>query len=134
MSLPRRATLLGIGLFFLIQLTLGVRGLLLPREVTRGDFSWNMYSDLYRCAVHYTVHAPTGHVLPIDFEAHFADPIHSSKLLHRDRLPRYHRWLCEKHVPAGSELHGLVSCKTNDGPWNDLVPPGTDLCATSDER
>lgn len=129
MSPRRRATLLAIAVYFAIQLALGARGLLLPRDATRGDFGWNMYSDRYRCAVNYTLHDEAGRVRRLDFESHFADSLHSSKVLHRDRLPRYHRWLCERHVPRGSELHGLVSCRVNDGAWQDLVRPGVDLCA-----
>jgi len=115
--------------YLLAQILLPLHGLATDKIDSRGDFSWNMYSDDYTCTVAYTLHAPGGASRPLDYDRWFRDAPSSTRVLHRDRLPALHAWLCEHVVPDGGSLTGLVSCSLDDGPWIDLVDPARDLCA-----
>ena len=114
--------------YLAFQLLLPLPGLVRDKLATRGDFSWNMYADTYTCSVLYTVHESDGRIRTVDYDAQFRNEIFSTKILHRDTLPSFHRWLCRELAP-GQELWGLVSCRLNDGAWIDLVRPATDLCS-----
>ena len=113
--------------YLAVQVCLPLPGLLRDKFATRGNFSWNMYADTYTCSVLYTVHGPDGRILPVEYDAQFRREAASTRILHRDTLPAFHRWLCRDR-PSGAQLHGLVSCRLNDGPWTDLLRPGADLC------
>jgi len=117
-----------VAAYLAIQLALPLRGLVRDKLATRGNFSWNMYADAYTCSVAYTVHEANGQIRNVDYDAQFRGEVFSTKILHRDALPSFHRWLC-RELAAGDELRGLVSCKLNDGPWIDLVRPAADLCS-----
>ena len=117
-----------VAAYLAFQLLLPLPGLVRDKLATRGNFSWNMYADTYTCSVLYTVHEPDGRIRTVDYDAQFRNEIFSTKILHRDNLPSFHRWLCRELAP-GEELRGLVSCRLNDEPWIDLARPATDLCS-----
>ena len=124
----RRTLQLFVAVYLAFQLLLPLPGLVRDKLATRGNFSWNMYADTYTCSVLYTVHDPAGRIRTVDYDAQFRNEASSTKILHRDSLPTFNRWLCGELAP-GEELWGLVSCRLNDGPWVDLVSPTTDLCS-----
>jgi hypothetical protein len=114
--------------YLALQLGFPIRGLVVDKLANRGNFSWNMYAHDYECSVAYTAHATDGTVREIDFEGVFRNKPSSTKLLHRDSLPRLHAWLCAG-LANDERLAGLVSCRLNGGRWTDLVDPTADLCA-----
>ncbi len=124
----RLSVRLFVAVYLAFQLLLPLPGLVRHKLATRGNFSWNMYADTYTCSVLYTVHEPDGRIRTVDYDAQFRNEVFSTKILHRDTLPSFHRWLCRELAP-GEELWGLVSCRLNDGPWIDLVKPASDLCS-----
>ena len=127
----RLATHLLVAAYLALQLALPLPGLLRDKHETRGDFSWNMYAHDYACSIAYTVHGADGALRALDFEAQFRNSMSSSKVLHRDVLPRFHAWLCAERLGPSESLRGLVSCQLDGGPWTDLVDPTADLCAAA---
>jgi hypothetical protein len=120
--------------FLALQLGLPLRGLLTDKYQTRGDFSWNMYSQHYRCAVHYYQIPPGGTPRELDARSAFARPEKATHLLHRDVLPWFHAWLCREAARATGErveLRAHVECKLNDEPPAVLVDRSVDLCAAA---
>ncbi len=120
-----------VAVYLAFQLLLPLPGLVRDKLATRGNFSWNMYADTYTCSVLYTVHELDGRIRTVDYDAQFRNEVSSTRILHRDTLPSFHRWLCRELAP-GEELWGLVSCRLNDGPWIDLVRPAADLCSPAE--
>lgn len=120
--------------FVLVQLALPLRGLLASKYETRGNFSWNMYSQNYRCAVRYQQERADGSLAEIDIRAGFARRDKASHILHRDVLPSFHAWLCREAAREGwpgVRLRAHLACKLNDEPEAVLVAPGTDPCQAS---
>ena len=119
--------------FLAFQLLLPLRGFLRDRFESRGNFSWNMYSRTYKCRVKYEMLMPNGERWPFDHKRFFR---RSNKVMHnyhRDRLPRFHAWLCdrlEREGPPG-ELLGSVSCRVNKGEPVVLVSDDTSICSAT---
>jgi hypothetical protein len=129
----RRVALHGfLAAYLVLQLALGLRGLLLDRFDTRGDFSWNMYTDRYTCSMLYIAHDAEGRGRDVPIDRQFRNEVSSTKVMHRDALPAFHAWLCDEIGPEETRLTGLVSCSLNGGPWRDLVDPTADLCHAPD--
>ncbi len=118
--------------FLLVQLALPLRGLLLDKYQTRGDFSWNMYSQHYRCSVRYEQLLPDGTAHELDVRAAFPRRDKASHVVHRDTLPRFHTWLCReaelRTAGRGARLRARVACRLNERPEALLVDPGRELC------
>ena len=117
-------------LFFAIQLLLPLSGLLQSPVETRGIFSWNMYSQRYRCRARYEVLTGNGERTRLDVSSYFNRPERALLIRHRDVLPRFHAWLCldARIGLQGTALHGSVACSVNRGPLFQLVVEEEDLC------
>lgn len=129
----RRLRDVAIVLFLAVQVALALRGLLLDKLETRGNFSWNMYSGTYRCTVGYATVGADGRLEPFDHRAEFVRPERASMVFHRDTLPRFHRHVCER-IGAdrfGVELRGSVVCGRGDERVA-LVATPRDLCTADD--
>ena len=132
-TLRKRATDAFILAFLALQLALPVRGLVRGKLDSRGDFTWNMYSQRYTCDGRYYWLKPDGQALRLEPRYMVADGRFSS-VCHRDRLPRFHAWLCdevERREP-GSELRGTVRAAHNLGGERHLVTASTPICSAAD--
>ncbi|HVS66017.1 MAG TPA: hypothetical protein VMT85_21235, partial [Thermoanaerobaculia bacterium] len=87
----RNAFLIG---FLLLQLTLPLRGLVREKLETRGNFSWNMYSQVYSCETRYVLLTPTGRGEWIDPREYSRDPGRIATVFRNDWLPVFNEWLC----------------------------------------
>lgn len=126
--LPRTVRLhVFIVIYLGIQLLVPIRGLVLDKRATRGDFSWNMYADNYACSILYSRRDAEGRTLPVDHRRYFRNTTSMMKVFHRDVLPAFHAQLCDDL--DSSHVEALVSCSINGGPWIDLVRPGVHICA-----
>jgi hypothetical protein len=118
--------------FAVIQLVVPLRGFTSDKHESRGNFSWNMYSKSFSCRIRYVRYDVDGRAAPYDHKRHFATDKGPMKVYHRDELPRFHAWLCEElsRDPKFARLEGAVNCRLNRGERTDLVPKGTDICAS----
>ena len=126
---PRIPLQLFVVAFLAFQLFAPLGGLFRSKQATRGNFSWNMYADSYRCSILYTLREPDGRIRTIDHRSYFRNRASSMRVFHRDVLPAFHAWLCQEQT---GRLEALVSCSENGGPWLDLVDPAVDLCAPAE--
>ena len=135
MRLPGQPQLsLGRNLFILaylgVQLFLPLRAFFNDKLETRGDFSWNMYSQRYQCQAVYSLTTPDGKTHPMHHEKAFRRSDRSQAVLHRDRLPAFHAWLCDEARRNGAlgSIHATVRCSVNIERGMDLIEPDVDLC------
>ena len=135
MRLPGQPQLsLGKNLFILaylgVQLFLPLRAFFYDKLETRGDFSWNMYSQRYQCQAVYSLITPDGTTHPMRHEKAFRRSDRSYAVLHRDRLPAFHAWLCEEARRKGAlgSIRATVRCSVNIERGVDLIEPDVDLC------
>ncbi len=130
----RLVTNLFLGALLGLQLLLPVRGFVQDKHEIRGNFSWNMYSKLYRCRVGYLWITRDGTTHVVNPKDSFASDKGPGKLYHRRTLPYLHEWLCEETRRRKGEgvLRGTVACSLNNGSDLELVRLETDLC--TDER
>ena len=125
---------LGTNLFILaylaIQLFLPLRAFFDDKLETRGDFSWNMYSQRYQCLTVYSLTTPEGKTHPLNHKKAFRRSDRSQAVLHRDRLPAFHAWLCNEASRNGAlgSIRATVRCSVNIEPGIDLVEHDVDLC------
>jgi len=135
MRLPGQPQLsLGKNLFILaylgVQLFLPLRAFFYDKLETRGDFSWNMYSQRYQCLTVYSLTTPEGKTHPLNHKKAFRRSDRSQAVLHRDRLPAFHAWLCDEARRNGAlgSIRATVRCSVNIEPGVDLVEHNVDLC------
>jgi hypothetical protein len=114
-------------LFLTLQLILPLNGCFNPAQDTRGNFSWNMYSRVYRCRYKYEWVSRYGQRDPVDIKRYFNRPKLATKIMHRDTLPAFHAWLNTRlrvDDPQGS-LQARIRSSENGGPYQNLVVSGT---------
>jgi len=89
-----------------------------------------MYSQSYRCRVHYFLLKPDAQPEPVPYRVAFRDVKDSSKICHTDTLPRFHEWLCEELEvrDQGYSLRADINCSLSNGPYIPLVNPNVDVC------
>ena len=128
---PRKNALLVAFLAF--QLLLPLRGFLQDRFESRGDFSWNMYSRTYTCHVDYRVLTPSGERLRVHHKRFFQRSDKAMNNFNRERLPRFHAWLCDEFERQGSpgELRGSMRCWVEEDEPVVLVPDDTPICSAT---
>ena len=127
----RRATDLFIAAFLACQILLPLRGLVLDKLDSRGNFSWNMYSRRYSCEVEYTRVDRAGRRAAVSHRAYFRRSSRAHSVNNRERLPAFHRYLCDELGVDGEFTHllGSVECRINEGPPEVLVAAGVDVCS-----
>lgn len=116
--------------YLAVQLALPVRGLFLDKLETRGNFSWNMYSQRYECDARYFQLMSDGRSVRINADA-LVRGGRLGSVCHRDRLPRFHAWLCReaRRRDPGSTVRGGVRASHNLGAFRRMVDTATDICA-----
>ena len=133
---PRLETGRGVNAFILaflaIQLLLPLRGFVLDKHASRGDFSWNMYSHSYTCRESYVRVGASGDRATLATREILNRPKKRRALDHRDRLPRLHAWLCDNRRRSASEaIVGQLTCSIDGGPGVPLVDEAADVCAAA---
>ena len=113
-----------------IQLFLPLRAFFHDKLETRGDFSWNMCSQRYQCQAVYSLTTPDGKTHPMHHKKAFRRSDRSHGVLHRDRLPAFHAWLCDEAHRNGAlgSIYATVRCSVNIERGMDLIEPDVDLC------
>jgi len=126
MSHVRSLAVLG---WVLVQLLLPARGFVGSKFDSRGNFSWNMYADVYGCHVTYLLIDESGRATPLPLRQYFNRPDQLHMILHADVLPRFHEWLCAELEREGTVGHvrAEVRCRLNDTQERVLVDE-LDVC------
>jgi hypothetical protein len=96
-----------------------------------GNFTWNMFSVYWSCRGGYELTTPDGQTRELEYLRAFQQPRGAGQVTYRDRLPEFHRWLCERIESAGElgQLQGRIACSVNGGPPEELVARQVDLCS-----
>ncbi len=89
-----------------------------------------MYSQRYQCQAVYSLTTPEGKTYPLCHQKAFRRSDRSHAVLHRDRLPAFHAWLCDEAHRNGAlgSIHATVRCSVNIERGMDLVEPEVDIC------
>ena len=121
--------------YLAVQLTLPLRGFLREKLETRGNFSWNMYSQRYTCEARYVLMTPTGRGLWIDHREYSRVPDQISTVFRADWLPIFNDWLCEElhQQDQLGERRARVRCRHDFGPRVELVEPYREVCSISEQ-
>lgn len=129
-ALPLALRNLAVAAYLAVQLLLPLNGLLHDKTETRGDFSWNMYSQDYSCSRRYVLLTPDGRGELLDLDAYFATDIGSQRVCHADRLGRFHDWLCAELEQRGRAgvLKAGIEARLNYGDDVTLLERYADLC------
>jgi len=125
---PLRSAL--IVTYLAVQLIVPLRGFVQDKLASRGNFSWNMYSQRYDCEVEYMASLKTGEVLEVDYHRFFKHPDRAPTVLHGDVLPKFHQYMCNL-VGREAELvrlDGICLCSVNDGSYFHLIERDVDIC------
>jgi hypothetical protein len=109
--------------YLLVQVALPLRQLFRSPLDSAGDFSWNMYADYVHCGMAYVRIAGEEPEL-VDPRRFLNRPSRIARVLRRDRLPRFHAWLCGQ---IGDFVVDLT-CAEGDGPEWSLTDPTLDAC------
>ena len=120
-----------IVLFFGVQLSLAIPGLIYNKYETDGRFSWNMYAVYYPCRVKYELIEPDGQRTRINIEKFFNIPERLFVIFNRRDLPEFNNYVCAV-VPrqqAARAIHASVVCKLNNRPPVEFIRQGVDICA-----
>ena len=120
-----------IGLYLAVQLTLPLGGLMREPFESRGNFSWNMYSQHYRCEIDYATIDSEGGKRPIKYRRGFNRPGIATRVHNREMLPKLHAWLCDDaaRVCGFATVIASGACRWNGGPWVQLIEPHVDICS-----
>lgn len=119
-----------VGIYLLVQAILPLNGFLHDKLETRGDFSWNMYAQMYSCSRRYVLVTPDGRGQLLDLADFFATDIGSTRVCHEDRLQAFHDWLCEDLARQGRAgvLKAGIEGTLNGAEPVPLIERYTDLC------
>ena len=125
----RTSNLLIVG-FLVFQVFLPIRGLVRDKFDTWGEFSWNMYSQTYECRTRYRLVAPSGAEQDLDLRQYVARPDKIGRILNRQDLPVFHKFLCSEMARAGrpGRILARVSCTKNKTETESLVQESEDIC------
>lgn len=134
---PSRRTWLNLFIltYLALQLTLPLRGYLREKLETRGNFSWNMYSQQYSCDARYVLLTPDGRGLMVEPEDYARRPDRIGTVFRRDWLPVFNDWLCGqlREEAKYGNLEARVRCRHDFRPRVDLLEPYTLICTISEE-
>lgn len=121
--------------FFGLQLYLALPGILHNRYEESGRFSWNMYSVLYHCDVHYDLLRVDGSRVPINYMTLLNNTTRNYEFLNRSDLPKFNRFVCAVMRPRKEmkELRASVVCQLNDRPPVQFIKPAVDLCTAEND-
>ena len=116
--------------FLGVQLLVPLRGFIWDKYESEGSFSWNMYSQSYRCTVAYYTIEPDRQVRALPLDPYFARSRKISMTMHRAALVDLHAYLCAELQAEGrlGTLRGSVSCRLNDQPPRELIAVNGDVC------
>lgn len=130
----RRRRNLFILIFLAVQLTLPIRGFVRPKLETRGNFSWNMYSQQYSCQARYVLLTPDGRGLWVDHREYSRVPERISAVFRSDWLPDFNDWLCAelRREAKYGRLKARIRCQHNFGPQVELAEPYEEICEISE--
>ena len=120
--------------FLLVQLLLPLRGLLTPSSRTGEEFirefSWNMYAYSLQTVFRYRLVQEDGTTLRVGVEREFNVPREFFRVIRRDRLARFHAYLCDHLKQRGVEGRLLANVRTSPraSASRRLVQRGVDIC------
>lgn len=118
--------------FLGFQLALPVRGLVFDKRHSRGNFTWNMYSQSRTCSVDYRLVQRDGTMRELNYRDFFVRKSRASHVLFPDTLPHFHEWLCRTTQGQRAAIHARVSCSLNGSPRFELTDPAQDICTEPD--
>ena len=119
--------------YLLVQLALPLRALLRSNLYSSGgyheEFSWNMYARESSYTFIYQRENHKGRSRPVASFGAF-ERTQRYRVVHRDRLPVYHAWLCERLRERGrwGPVTAEVRLAPRFGPEQQLVQSGVDIC------
>jgi hypothetical protein len=124
---------LSIVAFFGMQLSAALPGLLYNSYELYGHFSWNMYSILYRCDVHYNLIKTDGTRLPFDHRKLLNNPTRSYLFLNRSDLPAFNRFVCNtmSRRQDMKAVRASAICQLNDYPPVQFIQQDVDICSAA---
>jgi vitamin K-dependent gamma-carboxylase-like protein len=127
---PARLTNVLIAAYVLFQLLYPIRGLVEDLFETWGVFTWNMYSQTYTCRVQYKLVDASGQVQKLEFQKYFVSRDRAVRVLHRDSLPQFNKFLCAQVAREGLSGRLLSGCSCTQSGINTetLVADDTDIC------
>jgi hypothetical protein len=90
-----------------------------------------MFSVYWNCRGGYELRTPDGEIRDLEYLQAFHQPWGAGRVTYRDRLPEFHRFMCDSIESAGQEgsLEGRIACSVNGGPAEELVARRVDLCS-----
>jgi hypothetical protein len=130
----RRRTSLLIAGFLAVQAIYPIRGLVEDKFASWGEFTWNMYSQTYKCLTRYQLVDRSGARVELDLKPYFADRSKVGRVFNRGDLPVFHRFLCAQMAREGraGPILARVSCTWNEVETRPLVRENQDICAAAD--
>lgn len=125
---------LGIGVFLAYNLYFPLQGLGTEKTETWGEFTWNMYSQTYRCAAKYYLLQDDGTAVNVDVRPYMRRGEKMGRVFHREVLPKFHAYLCEQLEAEGRSgtLMGDCYCNVAGGTTERLVDTTANLCNAED--
>jgi hypothetical protein len=128
---PRWYTNLAILLYVTFQVLYPVRGLIEDKFDTWGGFTWNMYSQKYECTAIYKLVEADGTERGVNFQQYFIRREKVGRVFHRDALPVFHKFLCERLSEEGAtgKLVAVCECTKNGVETQRLTADSTDICS-----
>jgi vitamin K-dependent gamma-carboxylase-like protein len=119
-----------IAAYVLFQVLYPIRGLVENKFDTWGGFTWNMYSQTYTCRVQYKMVDASGQAQKLEFQKYFISRDRAARVLHRDALPEFNKFLCAQVAGEGLSGRLLSGCSCTQSGINTetLVADDTDIC------
>jgi hypothetical protein len=133
-KIPRLRSLLILA-YLVVQIVLPLRGLARDPLDHPGDFSWSMIPPRYECSAAYAATRSSGAVAEVDLGRFFNPATQASRVLYRDRLPRFHLFLCdelERSEPL-QRLDGICLCSRSGVDVVPLLGEDVDLCSAPEQ-
>lgn len=120
----------GILVFVGFNLSYPLTGLHISKTETWGEFTWNMYSQTYRCGAKYYLLQDDGRAVNVDVREYLRRSGKTGHVFHRDVLPLFHAYLCEQLAAEGRSgtLKGECECSMAGGESEELVDTTANLC------
>jgi hypothetical protein len=115
--------------FLAVQLALPVRAFIFDKRSSRGNFTWNMYSQKRSCRVDYRLERTDGTEEKLDYRRYFVRKSRASHVLFPDTLPYFHEWLCTQTAGERAALRARISCTLNGSPRFQVTDPTKDVCS-----